>query len=304
MLAVYEISLNGEPRANNEITRSLSPFKLTVAGSSISVEFTERRKDVDGPMSTLFDEKNLHDSYRAQIYALDLAWTENRHAHLSFLGDDIVDNFPILACDIGMQTAVRKEHASKNLREILKLSNAAQLRNTELSAAKANRTIQGIPGTMDVVESRIQNLRDRIKGKELASKANAKPTSQQVLRKHALGRIGEVTDILRMMQQQQRKPESRSKTHDHTMTDFNSANGSGKVSFSLAQLQTNIRSSARIPISDAEVTVCLKLLSEELEGNWVRIVERKGALNAVFVVVEGGGMSGKEVQRQLTAKQA
>lgn len=249
-------------------------------------------------MSTLFDEKDLNNLYATHIYALDSACTKERHTHLSFFEDDTLDSFPKLACEIGTQTAAHKAHASQQLAEILTLSNAAQLRNTKIPTA--DRTTESLSNAIAVVERRKQNLLDRIKAKELASKTHNKPTLHQILRKHALGRIEEVTDILRMMQQQQ-NPESKSQIHTHTSTDFTStAKQSAKVSFSLTQLKGNIKSSVRVPISDEEVTMCLEILSQELEGGWVRIVERKGGMShAIFVVVEGEGISGREVQRRL-----
>jgi DNA replication factor Cdt1 C-terminal domain len=304
ILAIYEMSANAVESEGRELRHSSSPFRLAMAGSCISVEYVGPRKEVCGPMSTLFDEKDLHVSYRDYIYTLHSAWTKDFHTHLSFFGDGSFDNFPKLACNIGTQSAARKAHASQKLAEILGLASDAQPRDTNKPTSTAVRNPVEVSNPTEGVRSRNESLIDRINAKQLANKTQGKPTPQQIIRLHALCRIDEVTEILRMMQQQQQqKGDSKSKTHDHTSADVTSGNRSGKVSFNLTQLRSNIKSSVRVPISDQEVTKCLELLGDELEGTWVKIVERKGALNAFFVVVEGEGLSGREVQRRLMAKQ-
>ena len=301
MLAIYEMSTNAQEQRAGEIAHSRSPFRLLKAGPCIIIEYAGKRKDMDGPMGCLFDNKEVHDSYRADVYALDSAWLQERHDHLSFLECDSLDNFPKLAYDIGTQTAARKSHISQQRADILKLSNAAQLRNTA-SISSAEPCSEVLSNAIAAVESRKQDLLDRIKAKQIASKSKAKPTPHQVLRKHALGRIDEVTEILRMMQRQQ-KGESSPKAYDNKPWIIKSGNGAGKVSFSLTQLRNNIRSSARVPISDEEVSMCLKMLSEELDGTWVKRVPAGSASGPVFVVVEGEGMSGRETQSRLMAKE-
>ncbi len=298
MFAIDEIGAKVRPCEGKEIARSLSPFKLVMAGSCISIEYVGQRKEAGGSISTLFNEKDLHDAYRTHIYTLDSTWAKERHAHLSFFDEDSLDDFPKLACDIGTQTAARKAHISQQLTEIKPLPNSTQIRNANAPKATGEKSADE---TLNP-KRRNENLSDRINARHLASQAHGKPTPQQVLRKHALGRIKEVTEILRMMQQQH-KGEPKSTTHAHSLNEFNSGNRSGKVSFSLTRLLGNIKSSVRIPISDGEVTMCLKMLSKELEGTWVKIIERKGTSTVTFVVVEGEGMSGKEAQRRLTEKQ-
>lgn len=253
-------------------------------------------------MSYLFDHKKVHDFYVAHIYALDSAWTKERHSHLSFLEEDSIGKFPRLGCDIGTQTAARQSHISQQRAEILTLSTAAQLRNTTTASSTADSKGEAISNAIAVIESRKQNLLDRIKAKQIASKTNAKPTHHQILRKHALGRIREVTDILRMMQQQQ-KGEIKSKSRNSEAWEIKSATPAGKVSFSLTQLRNNIKSSSRVPISDEEVNMCLSMLSEEIDGTWVKMIEGRGGSGAIFVVVEGDGPSGREVQSRLSERE-
>jgi hypothetical protein len=305
MLAIYDMGVSAVQSEGKESVHSSSPFRLVMAGSCVSVEYVGARKELCGPMSTVFDEKDLHALYRDCIYTLHSAWTKERPVHLSFFDDDSLDNFPKLACNVGTQSAARKAHSSQKLAEILGLASDAQPRDTKKPTSMGVRNPEHPSNAAIGVKSRNEGLVDRINAKQLAKKTQGKATPQQIVRKHALGRIDEVTEILRMMQQQQQKGDSKSKyqTHDHASTDFSSGNRSAKVSFNLTQLRSNIKSSVRVPISDQEVTKCLELLGDELEGSWVKIVERRGALNAFFVVMEGEGMSGREVQRRLLAKQ-
>jgi DNA replication factor Cdt1 C-terminal domain len=298
MLAIYEMKTNAQVHDGGEIPHSLSPFKVLKAGSTISVEYAGERKSTEGPMSYLYDDRGVHDSYRAHVYALDSAWTKERPKHLSVFEDDSFENFAKLACEMGTQTAARNTHVARQRAEILTLSNAAQLRNTPTTTSPPASKSDDISNAIAVVERRKQNLLDRIKVKQLASKLNAKPTHQQILRKHAIGRIEDVTDILRMMHQQQ-KGEGKTKTHDNKAWEIKSADRASRVSFSLTQLRNDIKSSSRVPISDEEVTMCLKILSEELDGAWVKMIKGRGGSGAVFVVVEGEGISGREVRSRL-----
>jgi DNA replication factor Cdt1 C-terminal domain len=253
-------------------------------------------------MSTLFVAKDLHTFYKAHIYALDFAWKEDRHAHLSFFQDEALDNFPKIACSIGTQTTARKAKTSQNLADILRLSNATQLRNEKPSSSTRNVIAEEVSNNLAEVENRKQSLLDRIQAKQLASKVKGKPTSQQILREHALGKIAHVTDVLRMMQQQQQKAESKSTSYNYPSSDLLPSQRSSKVSFSFAQIRDNTKSSTTVPISDEEVKMCLRMLSEEVEGTWVKLIERGVVSKAVFVVLEGEGLTGNEVKRRLAAR--
>ncbi|ERF69774.1 hypothetical protein EPUS_07030 [Endocarpon pusillum Z07020] len=303
MLALYEVKVEIALPDGMDLIQSLSPFKLVTAGSCNSIEFFVQRKKTGEPISSSFVEKDLQESYRSHIYRLESAWIKHQHEHLSFFDEDAsLDDFPRLAFSIGTQTAARKAQASKQRGEILKLSSAAQIRNEKASTSRRDPITELISREITSTERKKQDLLDRIKAKELALKARAKPTAEQILRKHALDRIPEVVDVLRMMQQQQQKGESKSRVYDNNSNAFKSANRSGKVSFNRTQIRDNIKSSTSVPISDEEVMMCLKMLSDELDGSWVQMVETGSTSKTVFVVIEGEGMSGKEVQRRLTAQ--
>ncbi len=253
ILALYEVKADVALSVKDDLIQLSGPFKLATAGSRKSVEFIGQQKKAGGPPSTSFVEKFLQESYRSHIYELESAWIKHQPEHLSFLDEDAsLDDFPKLAFIIGRQTATRKAQASQQRAEILNLSNAAQIRNEKVSGSRRDPMAGLISHGITSTERKKQGLLDRIKAKELALKARGKPTSQQVLRKHALDRIVEVVDVLRMMQQQQ-KGESKSKAYDNNSNDFKSTKRSGKVSFNRAQIKDNIKSSTSVPVSDEEV---------------------------------------------------
>jgi len=75
------------------------------------------------------------------------------------------------------------------------------------------------------------------------------------------------------------------------------------VSFSMKQLQSEIRDSVSVPIGDEEVRLCLRILAEESPGGWMRILESGvGDRKASFVVLEGAGLVGRNVQKMLEEK--
>ena len=74
-----------------------------------------------------------------------------------------------------------------------------------------------------------------------------------------------------------------------------------RVSFSMKQLQTEIKDSARVPLGDDEIKLCLKMLAEEESTkNWLKLLDSGvGDGTSVFVVLEGRGMPGRDVQKIL-----
>jgi DNA replication factor Cdt1 C-terminal domain len=297
MLAIYEISPKFAHEKGKEVLHTSTPFRLLTAGPCTKIEYVGKRKDVEGPMTIQINERELHESFEAKIYALESAWTEHRYPHLSFLDLDSLDNFPQLACTIGTQTASYKAHVSEKRTQILGLRSTEKVDNDDASNSEGELNAIESPNTL---VKRQQSILDRINARNLSSKNHGKPTSQQVLRNHALDKIAEVTEILRMMQQQQ-KGGFKSKAHDQASHEVNQGNRSGKVSFSLTQIKSNIKSSLTVPIADDEITMCLNILTQELDGTWIKMIERGGASKVVFVVIEGEGMSGQEVKRKLDA---
>ena len=70
------------------------------------------------------------------------------------------------------------------------------------------------------------------------------------------------------------------------------------------QLQLDIKDSASVPIGGEEVRLCLKILAtEEITRNWLKILESGvGERMSAFVVLEGRGVPGRDVQMALEGK--
>ena len=318
MLALYEFSPDNLPvfLSRFEVKHKLSPFKLTsslgVAKSRISVEYgppSSGGVHSDGSTCCPFNEKNLQCLFRADLLVLYKTSLNTRKTYLAFLDRPIAD-FPLLTCELGKQSAIRQKTASVRRAEILDLSARAQSRQQNLKSARS-----GVDNLADkeektevevalAVKSRTQSLFDRIKTKQALNASSTAPTAADILRHHAIGHVGQVVEILRMKQQQKNRSRLAFAGARSEIGLFG-ATGGGKVSFSMQQLQTEIQDSLSVPIGSEEIKVALELLAEERNkiGNWLRIVENgTGERKRKFVVLEGEGMAGREIQRRLEEK--
>ena len=180
------------------------------------------------------------------------------------------------------------------------------------------------------IKSRTSALFDRVKSRSLLSASNSlltsissldgttKPMSiaEQALHAHALGRVGDVVDILRMKQQQ--KLYNRSGVYGDDGSGGASdgtANGAGsaRVSFSLEQIIQEVQRSVGVPMAREEVVKCVDILAgmsdTKVDVNmgrgerlgWIRLVTM-GKVQSV--VLSGVGWSGRDVARMLSSRSA
>ena len=207
-----------------------------------------------------------------------------KHASMEMPFDASIQHIPRLpayhssAFARGTQTQ-RRQHKATALREHILNKTAAQLPSQEPDVSCL--TIQDEPSlpTPSALKARTLSLFDRVKAKQTLLASTSTPTAQQVLRRHAIGRIAEVVEILRMRQQQS-----------------SAGRNGGRVSFSSKQVMEIIKQSMSVPIGDEEVRACLEMLSRDVPGGWVtewRVGDVKG------VVLEGMGSSGVEVRKML-----
>jgi hypothetical protein len=197
---------------------------------------------------------------------------------------------------IGAQTLARKEKATTRRIEILGLATKNTVHRIQGNPQKHNT--QPEPLVTPSVKARTLSLFDRVKQKQLANGSNTKPTAESVVRHHAIGRLAEVVEILRMKQQQKRSSSFISAVH------VSPSKIKTRVSFSLTQLVTEIRNSVAVPIGEDEARMCLKILADEVPGSWIALVEVGLEPNKVTsVVLNGDGMSGLEAQRRLQERE-
>ena len=310
MLALYEVSSAGNVstvlQSGCTVPHKEGPFHLTSSGTTggerVCVEYVGARDfGVKGRMRSPFSEKDLQYIFELDLRSLYRSSPNKVNAHLAFLSGPLAE-FPLLSCTIGTQAEACGEKASARRAEILSLSNASQQRQQKRSvlqpepfAATADKTHDEIT---QAVKSRTQSLFERIATKQAINASSSLPTAASILRQHAVGRIGEIVEILRMKQRQ------KSVGRNYLLSSANTTSPTRlgqRISFSVKQLQTEIRDSASVPVGDEEIRLCLKMLAEErTTRNWLKILENGvDERMPAFVVLEGDGIAGRDVQKML-----
>ena len=264
MLAIYEIE-DAETGTQSEVKHNKCPFKLVILGVGSNACNT-----VEYIKTCYLDEHQETCLYENAIRRFSSTDTTSA-------------SIPLLAFTRGTQTQRRQQKATALREHILnKAPPQAQPRPQPQEADMSSLTIKDATTpvtTPSALKSRTLSLFDRVKAKQTLLASTSTPTAQQVLRKHAIGRIAEVVEILRMRQQQSSVGRS-----------------GGRVSFSSKQVVEVIKQSMSVPVGDEEVRACLEMLSRDVPGRWLtewRVGDVKG------VVLEGVGSSGVEVKKLL-----
>jgi hypothetical protein len=310
MLALYEISVEQDQsatfRPDCNVAHREGPFQLTASGAPgnrrVCVEYVGARDLYAAPgMRSPFSEKDLQHLFELDLLCLYRASRHKSNTHLSFLSGPLA-GFPLLSCTLGTQSAIRQDKSSARRIEILSISNASQQRQQKKPSTQA----VAFPETTDKTEieaakavmSRTKSLFDRIAAKQAVETSSGAPTAANILRRHAVGRISEIVEILRMKQHQK----SGGRNHLLSNTNGSSPTKLGqRVSFSMKQLQIEIKDSASVPLGDEEIKLSLKMLAEQdSTKKWLKLLDSGvGDRASVFVVLEGCGMPGKDVQKLL-----
>ncbi len=296
VLAICELTENDHAAISptNTIEHDRSHFRLTTASVNTCLEYVAAKIYRGGMNRSPFNEKCLQNLFRTNVMALYI--TANRSAHLKFLNGPL-SGFPLLRCDVGAQTKQRIAKASAARSEILNVAKASQSRQNAKPVLKAEEEAEerSAQQASQQLKSRTLSLFERVKAKQLVNAANGAPTPDSILRQHAIGRMGEVVEILRMKQQQKQCAGLRSAIHGSP-----SKVRVNKVAFGFAQIVQEIKNSVSIPIQDDEAKKCLELLSQAAEGTWLTTFEL-GSVKSV--VLQGDAKSGVEIQRELEAKE-
>lgn len=312
MLALYEISAEQDRsaalRADYDVVHKEGPFQLTASGTPgsmrVCIEYVGARDLYAARiMRSPFSEKDLQQLFELDLLCLYRASRNKSNIHLSFLSGPLT-GFPLLSCTIGTQSAIRQDKSSARRAEILSISNASQQRQQKKLSTQAvpfpetTTTDKTDIEAANAVPSRTQSLFDRIAARQAVKTSSHPPTAADILRRHAVGRINEIVEILRMKQHQKSVGRSHllSNTHSTSPTKLGQ-----RVSFSMKQLQIEIKDSASVPLGDEEIKLCLKMLAEEdSTKKWLKLLDSGvGDRTSVFVVLEGCGMPGRDVQKIL-----
>ncbi|KAG9775146.1 hypothetical protein KCU88_g5161, partial [Aureobasidium melanogenum] len=300
MLAMYELDdpSASDPMAGQLLKHKNGPFRLTLTlsgGDAVryNVEYLGSAKCGNGnrELNPSFDEKGLQQSYEAQVRAVFTSQCSREQADWLFLDDGDVSQFPRLELTMGVQTQARKLKAATARKEILGLSSQAQTRSGAQfpSATSISANIGGIE-TPAVVKDRTLSLLERVRAKALASSTVTPDTPEAIVRRYAMGRIQEVVEILRMLQQRKLASNFNSSVHSSP------SKVRGKVSFSLHQLINDIKGSLASPLGEAEIKMCITILANDVPGMWVSVFT-VGKVQSV--VLNGHGLSGIEVKKML-----
>ena len=315
MLALYEVSSEEDGSAILQpgctVSHKEGPFHLTSSGATggvrVCVEYVGAHNvGMKGNMRSPFSEKDLQYIFELDLLCLYRASRNKVNSHLAFLSGPLAE-FPLLSCTIGTQAEACREKASARRTEILSLSNASQQRQQQRSVLRPESFAETEDKTdneiTQAVKSRTQSLFERIATKQAINASSSPPTAASILRRHAIGRIGEIVEILRMKQHQKRVGRNYLLSSANTTSPTKLGQ---RVSFSMKQLQTEIRDSVSVPIGDEEIRHCLKMLAEERRTrNWLKILEsRVGERMSAFVILEGDGMPGRDLQKILEEESA
>jgi DNA replication factor Cdt1 C-terminal domain len=292
MLAMYEAEEKTEIPAKASLLCKESPFKLMTSGvGSSRCNFVEYVKGIESGNNLYeFDAKRLHNFYKGALDMVYICGRSNRH---SFIHGPVSD-YPLLAFAVGSQTAARQQKASELRKHVL---NKAPECATSPEFSKLSITQpDSPPQASKAVKSRTLSLFERVKAKQTANAAMAAPTSEAILRKHAIARMDEVVEIMKMKQQQKLNNEI-----------FGAAYCSGpetplrRVSFTMSELVKIVKASMVNPIGSEELQTCITIVAREVPGFWLRRLDMDGVL---CVVLQGNGPVGMDVQRMMKAKES
>ncbi|KAL2423285.1 hypothetical protein ABEF95_004137 [Exophiala dermatitidis] len=300
MLAMYELDEASDPGVGQLLKHKNGPFRLTLTlsgGDAVryNVEYlgSSNCGDDNRELDPSFDGKSLQQSYEAQVRAVFTSQCRREQADWLLRDDRDMSQFPRLELTMGVQTQARKLKAATARKEILGLSSQAQNRPGAQFSSAASTSADNAGLETRVVKDRTLSLLERVRAKALANSTVTPDTPESIVRRYAMGRIQEVVEILRMLQQRKLASNFNSSVHSSP------SKVRGKVSFSLHQLVNDIKGSLAAPLGEAEIKMCITILANDVPGMWVSVYT-VGKVQSV--VLNGTGLSGIEVKKMLDGR--
>lgn len=275
VLGLYEF--DGSLRnASNTVEHRIAPFKLCVSGIGMDrrylVEFVGYSKQIQRNGRSLEEQVDMFMEH-------DLSYHWNKNILQNAVKFSILQDCPLLAFAVGTQTIVRQNRTTETMKHIM-------------SGRKSDLSMDGLTirdsqdtQTTQSCKSRTLSLFDRVKAKQLANATINVPSADALCRKHAIARMAEVVEILRMKQQQK-------------LNGYRGAGSGGKVSFAMQQIVNEIRASMATPMSEDEIKKCIEILAKEGGDAWCTVFEVGSAKS---VVLAGKGKSGAEMAKLIPA---
>jgi hypothetical protein len=292
MLAIYECEEKTEIPAKALLQHSQSPFKLITSGVGANrrnfVEYVGFPHTLKLNLVPDFEPRHLVKDY---LSLTSLTYLFGSRTKASFTQGPVSD-YPLLAFAIGAQSAAR-QHKATELRKHVLTRTVPRASSPELS----NLTIHDPDSPpRNAIKARTLSLFERIKSKQAIATATPAPTSAEVLRQHALDRIDEVVEILKMKQQQKVNSELGGNGSGYSTPETPSR----RVSFTLSELVKMVKGSLSGAISEDVLKCAVEILAKEAPGFWCRRLMADGLL---CVVLQGRGPVGKEVQGMLKRRE-
>ena len=290
MLAIYEVEDRSAIPAKASLVRTQSPFKLVTSGvGSNRRNFVEYiGTDSEGDIKS-WNENRLQDGYK---FWIDCAYLHGKRDKLSFIHGPVTD-YPLLAFVIGSQTAARQQKATELRKHVLGKP-AARETSPELSGLTLTDP-DSPPQATKAIKARTISLFERVKAKQATNAASPAPTSADVLRRHAIARVDEVIEILKMKQRQKLNFMIEPANYSSCETPLR------RVSFTMTELIKIVKGSMTSPMSSEELKTCITILAREAPGFWIRRLDMDGVL---CIVLQGNGPAGHEVQKMIKAKES
>ncbi|KAI1344837.1 hypothetical protein F5Y15DRAFT_363776 [Xylariaceae sp. FL0016] len=268
------IGILGSSAIPSSSSRSENPFLLSNFGrGKICIELNGAHA---GPLR----EDKLNDLFRSNLEALWLRFVADAKPNdvtMSLTFMTALPKAPVTLCESVTRAAPVMLRGQQRL-EALKRGIAAQQQEKEVASSS---TKQQADTPMINADGTKMSLLDRIRMKSL-QKASlpAGLTPAQLERRAALQRIEEVASMIGML--------SRA-----------SAQGQGRISFTMQAMLEKLKDSFRMGISREEGAACVRLLGNEVAPEWVRVVKIGGREN---VVVETDAMLSKgEIGKRVQA---
>ncbi|KIH94164.1 hypothetical protein SPBR_05765 [Sporothrix brasiliensis 5110] len=242
----------------------------------------EMQNDIDiGPMGTLADRLNA--VFEANLRARWAASASSKAAADLKQFIAALPKAPVTASKSVLQTAALRAKGQRTLEELmhgialkkqekaaheamLKAPVAAAVVEAESMDVDSDKTATTTSAPEDAATAATHmNLLDRIRFRQMqraqlqaAGALAAPPTPEELERRAALQRVGDIAEVLSML------------------CTAASLRQSSRVSFGMTAITSKIKDSLRMPIAREEAASCVRLLAKEVAPQWLSIVSMGG----------------------------
>lgn len=248
-----------------------------------------------GPMGTLADQLNA--TFEAQLRA---RWASTKKTDVKqFIA--ALPKASVTACASLLKTSALRAKGQRTLEELMHgialkkqekaaheaalkapvvLAEAMDVDNDKTAATTTNTT------TQEATPAAPMNLLDRIRFRQMqraqlqASGAlAAPPTPEELERRAALQRVGDIAEVLSML------------------CTAASLRQSNRVSFGMTAVTSKVKDSLRMPIARDEAASCIRLLAKEVAPEWLSMVSMGG--REIVIMMAGKVPSKTTIQERV-----